>query len=89
MWTRGRWSRRECDPVHLSPVIGHPTCDLALQRRIREAQRERTIRAVVRGRRTWLDRLLRRRARLGEPDVFLDAESLVDHGEDVWKALRF
>jgi hypothetical protein len=77
--------------VHLSPVIGHPTCDLALQRRIREAQRERTVRALVRGRgsRTWLDRLLRRRAREQRADVFLDAESLVDRGEDVWKALRY
>jgi hypothetical protein len=72
-------------------VIGHPTCDLALQRRIREAQRERTVRAVVRGRgrRTWLDRLLRRRGGERHADQVLDAESLVDRGEDVWKALRF
>jgi hypothetical protein len=77
--------------VHVSPVIGHPTCDLALQRRIREAQRERTVRAVVRARspRSWLDRLLRRRAREPNADLVLDAESLVDRGEDVWKALRF
>jgi hypothetical protein len=77
--------------VHLSIVIGHPTCDLALQRRIREAQRDRTVRAVVqgRGRRTWLDHLLRRRARGPHTDRVLDPDSLVDRGEDVWKALRF
>jgi hypothetical protein len=77
--------------VHVSLVIGHPTCDLALQRRIREAQRERTVRAVVRARspRTRLDRLLRRRAPEPNADLVLDAESLVDRGEDVWKALRF
>jgi hypothetical protein len=76
--------------VHVSIVIGHPTCDLALQRRIREAQRDRTVRAVARGRgrRTWLDHLLRRQARAAH-DQILDAESLVDRGEDVWKALRF
>jgi hypothetical protein len=75
----------------MSPVIGHPTCDMALQRRIREAQRDRTVRALVRGhgRRTWWDRLLRRRAPAVHPDLVLDAGSLVDRGEDVWKALRF
>jgi hypothetical protein len=77
--------------VHVSIVIGHPTCDMALQRRIREAQRERTVRAVARGRgrRTWIGRLLGRRPGADRPPFVLDADSLVDHGEDVWKALRF
>jgi len=70
-------------------VIGHPTCDMELQRRIRESRRGAVASAVARRRsrrRTLLDRLLRRD--LG-PSVHLDADALRDHGEDVWHSLRF
>jgi hypothetical protein len=71
------------------PVIGHPTCDLDLQRRIRQTRRDIVAGAVGRrrGKRSLLDRLLRRRH--PEPPVNLDADALRDHGEDVWKSLRF
>jgi hypothetical protein len=71
------------------PVIGHPTCDLDLQRRIRQTRRDIVAGAVGRrrGKRSLLDRLLRRRHT--EPPVNLDADALRDHGEDVWKSLRF
>jgi hypothetical protein len=70
------------------PVIGHPTCDLDLQRRIRETRREIVARSVGRAhrKRSLLDRLLRRPP---EPPVNMDAEALKDHGEDVWKGFRF
>jgi hypothetical protein len=71
------------------PVIGHPTCDLDLQRRIRQTRRDIVAGAVGRrrGKRSLLDRLLRRRH--PEPPVNLDADALRDHGDDVWKSLRF
>ena len=71
------------------PVIGHPTCDLDLQRRIRETRREIVARSVGRAhrKRSLLDRLLRRPH--PEPPVNMDAEALKDHGEDVWKGFRF
>jgi hypothetical protein len=73
-------------------VIGHPTCDLHLQRRIRDARREAVARSVLRmsGRRTVLDRILRRgRADPGERPLALDVGAFRDDGEDVWKSLRF
>jgi hypothetical protein len=77
--------------VHISPVIGHPTLDLDLQRRIRETRRDRMAKALRagRGHRTMLDRVLRREP--GEPPlpVELDGEAFVDRGDDVWKSLRF
>jgi hypothetical protein len=71
------------------PVIGHPTCDLDLQRRIRQTRKDMVAGAVGRrhGKRSLLDRLLRRHD--SEPPINLDAEALRDHGDDVWKSLRF
>ena len=70
-------------------MIGHPTCDLDLQRRIRQTRKDMVSRAVGRkgGKRSLLDRLLRRRR--DEPPLNLDADALRDHSEDVWKSLRF
>ncbi len=72
-------------------VIGHPTCDMELQRRIRESRRDAVAKAIGRrprkpGRRTLLDRVLRREV---DRSVHVDAEALRDHGEDVWHSLRF
>jgi hypothetical protein len=72
--------------VRLDPLIGHPTCDLDLQRRIREARKDAVIRSLRDGRRTLLDRVLRRRP---APAIDLDVRSLRDQGDDVWKSLRF
>jgi hypothetical protein len=71
------------------PVIGHPTCDLDLQRRIRQTRRDTVARAVGRthAKRSLLDRVLRRHHL--EPPVNLDADALRDRGDDVWKSLRF
>jgi hypothetical protein len=71
------------------PVIGHPTCDLDLQRRIRQTRKDMVSRAVGRdhGGRSLLDRLMRRPH--PEAPVNVDADALRDHGDDVWKALRF
>ena len=71
------------------PVIGHPTCDLDLQRRIRQTRRDLVAGAVGRGKakRSLLDRLFRRHP-VPSP-VHLDADALRDHGDDVWKSLRF
>ena len=71
------------------PVIGHPTCDLDLQRRIRQTRRDMVAKAVGRGKakRSLLDRLLRRTSTI--PSVHMDADALRDHGDDVWKSLRF
>jgi hypothetical protein len=71
------------------PVIGHPTCDLDLQRRIRQTRRDMVAKAVGRGKgkRSLLDRLLRRTS--PDPPVHMDADALRDHGDDVWKSLRF
>lgn len=74
--------------MHLSPVIGHPTCDLERQRRVLEARREDAALQVSRtsGRRTLVDRLLRRPAR---PPRELDVSALSMPAEDVWHSLRF
>jgi hypothetical protein len=71
------------------PVIGHPTCDLDLQRRIRQTRRDIVARSVGRNpvKRSLLDRLLRRHPT--PPLVYTDADALRDHGDDVWKSLRF
>ena len=71
------------------PVIGHPTCDLDLQRRIRQTRKDMVSRAVGRNhaKRSLWDRLLRRHH--PEPPVNLDADALHDRGDDVWKSLRF
>lgn len=61
----------------LSPVVSHVPCDLDLQRRIREARRESTLRAVLR----------RRRGRGGPAEP--SAVDLRPAGEDVWHSLRF
>jgi len=71
--------------VRPDPLIGHPTCDLDLQRRIRGARRDAVIRSLRGRRRSVLDRLLRRR----RAEVDLDVGSLRDQGDDVWKSLRF
>lgn len=73
-------------------VIGHPTCDMELQRRIHESRRDAVARAVGRrscppGRRSLLDRVLGRHP--AERPVELDAAALRDRGEDVWHSLRF
>lgn len=60
----------------LSPVVSHVPCDLDLQRRIREARVESTLRAVLR----------RRRGRGGPQPSAVD---LRPAGEDVWHSLRF
>jgi hypothetical protein len=70
------------------PLIGHPTCDLDLQRRIRQTRRDIVARSVGRKRRrSFLDRVLGREP--GERPVDLDADALRDRGDDVWKSLRF
>jgi hypothetical protein len=73
-------------------VIGHPTCDMELQRRIHESRREAVARAVGRrsrpaGKRSLLDRMLRRTS--APRHVELDSAALRDRGEDVWHSLRF
>jgi hypothetical protein len=75
------------NPSHV--VIGHPTCDMGLQRRIAETRRDVVARSVGRkpGRRSLMDRILRREARGGL--VNLDADAFREPGEDVWHALRF
>jgi hypothetical protein len=79
---------RDDGPVHLSPVIGHPTCDLERQRRVLEARRDAAALQVARrsGRRTLLDVLLRRPPR---PAREPDAAALTMPAEDVWHSLRF
>lgn len=71
------------------PVIGHPTCDLDLQRRIRQTRRDVVARSVERAtsKRSLLDRLLRRRP--AQAPVHMDADDLRERGDDVWKSLRF
>ena len=70
-------------------VIGHPTCDMELQRRIHASRRDAVANAVRRrrgsGKRTLLDRILRRE---GSDTAHLDADALRDHAEDVWHSLR-
>jgi len=73
--------------VRYDPQIGHPTCDLDLQRRIKQTRRDQVARSVGRRRRSFLDRVLGREP--GERPVDLDADALRDRGDDVWKSLRF
>jgi hypothetical protein len=66
----------------ISPVIGHATCDLGQQQRLREAAMEGRIRsAAERGHRF---RLWRARSR-ARTDFAFDFRR---GGEDVWRALR-
>lgn len=71
----------------IQPNITHMPCDLDQQRKRRDARRDTVARAVAwrNGRRPLLDRLLRRRAPVGE----LAAEDL-RHGdaEDVYHGFR-
>jgi hypothetical protein len=75
--------------VRPDPVIGHPTCDLDLQRRIRQTRRDMVARSIghPHAKRSLLDRLLRRHP--APSPLHLDADALRDHGDDVWKSLRF
>ncbi len=72
-------------------AIGHPVCDLALQRRIRETRRDRMATAVRRARvgESVLDRIIGRARGGGTPSIDVDPEAFRDRGDDVWKALRF
>jgi hypothetical protein len=45
--------------------------------------------ARARGRRTLLDRVLRREPGERPLQVEVDPDSVVDRGDDVWKSLRF
>jgi hypothetical protein len=68
----------------LSPVVGHPTCHLDLQRRLREAGVEAAVRSVGRSRR-WF----RRRGAAGGDAAGAGVVDFRDRGDDVWAALRF
>jgi len=71
----------------IQPNITHMPCDLEQQQKRADARRDSVARAVQWriGRRSLLDRLLRRRA----PAVDVNAESLRrDAGEDVFHAFR-
>ena len=71
----------------IPPNVTHAPCDLNQQRKRAEAQRESIARAVAwrRGRRSVLDRLLRR-----APVLDVNAEALRHgDGEDVFHSLRF
>ena len=73
-----------------NPVVGHPTCDLDLQRRIRAARKDSVARSVGRStrKRSLFERVLRRDPR--ERAVTVDADALHAEGhEDVWRSLRF
>jgi hypothetical protein len=72
-----------------SPVVTHPVCDLNMRERIRQARLDALSRAVVRAKRRGglLDRVLRRQQAKWAGAA--DGAVLADHGEDVWKALRF
>jgi len=72
----------------IQPTVTHLPCDLNQQRGRLEARRDSVARAVAwrNGYRPLLDRLLRRRAPLGE----ITAEDLRrGGGEDVFHAFRF
>ncbi|CAN5786260.1 hypothetical protein BH18ACT17_BH18ACT17_09830 [soil metagenome] len=45
--------------------------------------------ARARGKRTMLDRVLRREPGERPLPIEVDPDSLVDRGDDVWKSLRF
>lgn len=71
----------------IQPNITHMPCDLDQQRKRRDARRDTVARAVAwrNGRRPLLDRLLRRRAPVGE----LAAEDLGHaDAEDVYHGFR-
>jgi hypothetical protein len=77
-------------PEVFNPVVGHPTCDLDLQRRIRAARKDSVARSVGRAHRkpSLFDRVLRR-LQIERP-VNVDADALHAEGhEDVWRSLRF
>jgi hypothetical protein len=70
------------------PTVTHVPCDLDQQRKRQDARRDSIARAVAwrSGRRTLLDRILRRK----EPTTDLAAAALRrDDGEDVFHSLRF
>ncbi len=72
----------------IQPAVTHLPCDLNQQRGRAEARRDSVARAVAwrNGHRSLLDRLLRRRAPLGD----VTAEDLRrPTGEDVFHAFRF
>lgn len=73
----------------MGPVISHMPCDLNQQRNRHQARMERVSRVLVRrnGRRSMLDRILRRTPYAGE----LCAEDLRDRepAEDVFHSFRF
>jgi hypothetical protein len=73
-----------------SPVVTHPVCDLNMRERIRQARMDALSRAVVRAKKRagLLDGLLRRQQAAKRAGA-ADSAVLADHGEDVWKALRF
>ena len=48
-----------------------------------------TAMARARGRRTLLDRVLRREPGERPLSIELDPDAVVDRGDDVWKSLRF
>jgi hypothetical protein len=72
----------------IQPNVTHGPCDLNQQRKRAEARRDSVARAVARrsGRRSVLDRLLRRAA--SAPDVVAD-DLRVAEGEDVFHGFRF
>ncbi len=62
----------------IGPALAHPTCDLALQRRIRDAR----VGAIA--------RRMRRSRREGAQSPPADvADTAFSGGEDVWRSLRF
>jgi hypothetical protein len=69
--------------MFVGPVT-HVTCDLNTQKRILDARRDSAVRAALGGR-TWLDRLLGRRAR---PSA-VEGSALRAATEDVWHSLRY
>jgi hypothetical protein len=71
----------------MDPIIGHPTCDLGLQRRIREVRLEAFARSVERANRR--PGRVRRLLRLPDRPGFDLTFDLRERGEDVWGALRF
>ena len=71
----------------IQPNITHLPCDLDQQRKRADASKDSVARAILwqRGKRSWLDRLLRR----GTPSVDVNAESMrLCDGEDVFHSFR-
>ena len=72
----------------ISPQITHMPCDLNQQQGRNDARKDSVARAIAwrNGKRSWLDRLLRRRG----PRIELSAEDLRRcDGEDVFHGLQF